>query len=67
MRNPQVLTSLFTIGRDNVAMTKSIQSSTMAVANTFAFNGIEAGPGEAQVRIPAAQPGSLGCQPSAAR
>jgi magnesium chelatase family protein len=45
------LTTLFTIGRDNAAMTKSIQSSTMAVANTFAFNGIEAVLVEVQVQI----------------
>src|SRR5580693_1084972 len=45
------LTTLFTIGRDNAAMTKSTQSSTMAVANTFAFNGIEAVLVEVQVQI----------------
>ncbi|HEY1411620.1 MAG TPA: magnesium chelatase domain-containing protein, partial [Rhodopila sp.] len=32
-------------------MTKRLQSSTMAVANTFAFNGIEAVPVEVQVQI----------------
>lgn len=42
---------LFTIERDNVAMTKRLQSSTMAIANTFAFNGIEAVPVEVQVQI----------------
>jgi magnesium chelatase family protein len=51
MRIPQLITSLFTIGRDNAAMTQRFQSSTMAVANTFAFNGIEAVPVEVQVQI----------------
>src|ERR1700722_10821795 len=46
-----MLTILFTIARDNAAMTKRIQSSTMAVANTFAFNGIDAVPVEVQVQI----------------
>ncbi len=46
-----MLTTLFTIGRDTAAMSKRIQSSTMAVANTFAFNGIEAVPVEVQVQI----------------
>ena len=32
-------------------MNKRIQSSTMAIANTFAFNGIEAVPVEVQVQI----------------
>lgn len=32
-------------------MAKRIQSSTMAIANTFAFNGIEAVPVEVQVQI----------------
>jgi magnesium chelatase family protein len=51
MRNPQVLTTLFTNARDNAAMSNRIQSSTMAVANTFAFNGIDAVPVEVQVQI----------------
>jgi magnesium chelatase family protein len=51
MRNPQLLTTLFTIAGDNAAMSNRIQSSTMAVANTFAFNGIEAVPVEVQVQI----------------
>ena len=42
---------MFTIARDNAAMSNRIQSSTMAVANTFAFNGIEAVPVEVQVQI----------------
>src|SRR3984957_5628709 len=46
-----MLTILFTIARDNAAMTKRIQSSAMAVANTFAFNGIDAVPVEVQVQI----------------
>jgi magnesium chelatase family protein len=57
MRNPQILTGLFTIGRDTAAMAKRIQSSTMAVANTFAFNGIEAVPVEVQVQIAPGTPG----------
>jgi magnesium chelatase family protein len=52
-----MLTTLFTIGRDTAAMTKRIQSSTMAVANTFAFNGIEAVPVEVQVQIAPGTPG----------
>jgi magnesium chelatase family protein len=46
-----MVTSLFTNGCNNAAMSKRIQSSTMAVANTFAFNGIEAVPVEVQVQI----------------
>src|ERR1700733_10527366 len=46
-----MLTILFTIARDNAAMKKRIQSSPLAVANTFAFNGIEAVPVEVQVQI----------------
>jgi hypothetical protein len=40
-----MLTTLFTIAPENAAMSNRFQSSTMAVANTFAFNGIDAGPG----------------------
>ena len=43
--------NLFTITGDTAAMTKRAQSSTMAIANTFAFNGIEAVPVEVQVQI----------------
>jgi magnesium chelatase family protein len=52
-----MLTTLFTIARDNAAMSKRIQSSTMAIANTFAFNGIEAVPVEVQVQIAPGAPG----------
>jgi hypothetical protein len=48
---------LFTIGRHNGAMSNRIQSSTMAIANTFAFNGIEAVPVEVQVQIAPGTPG----------
>jgi hypothetical protein len=48
---------LFTIGGDNGAMNKRIQSSTMAIANTFAFSGIEAVPVEVQVQIAPGAPG----------
>src|SRR6202158_3797678 len=51
-----MLTTLFTIVRDTAAMNKHIQSSTMAVANTFAFNGIEAVPVEVQVQIAPGMP-----------
>ena len=57
--NPRRLTTLFTIRRDNTAMSKRIQSSTMAIANTFAFSGIEAVPVEVQVQISAGTPGLL--------
>jgi magnesium chelatase family protein len=52
-----MLTSLFTIAGHNAAMTRRIQSSTMAVANTFAFSGIEAVPVEVQVQIAPGTPG----------
>src|SRR6202012_1045699 len=55
--NPSWLTTLFTIGRHNGAMSNRIQSSTMAIANTFAFNGIEAVPVEVQVQIAPGTPG----------
>jgi magnesium chelatase family protein len=42
---------LFTNGCDNAAMSKRTQSTTMAIANTFAFSGIEAVPVEVQVQI----------------
>jgi magnesium chelatase family protein len=57
MRHPHVITGLFTNVGDNAAMTKRIQSSTMAIANTFAFNGIEAVPVEVQVQIAPGAPG----------
>lgn len=38
-------------------MSKRTQPSTMAVANTFAFNGIDAVPVEVQVQIASGQPG----------
>ncbi len=38
-------------------MSKRIQSSTMAIANTFAFSGIEAVPVEVQVQIAPGAPG----------
>ena len=43
--------SLFTIGCHTVAMTNRTRSSTMAIANTFAFSGIEAVPVEVQVQV----------------
>src|SRR5271168_3917432 len=52
-----MLTTLFTIVRETAAMDKRIQSSTMAIANTFAFNGIEAVPVEVQVQIAPGSPG----------
>src|SRR5476649_165846 len=55
--NSLMLTGLFTIACDNAVMTKRIQSSTMAIANTFAFSGIEAVPVEVQVQIAPGAPG----------
>jgi magnesium chelatase family protein len=48
---------LFTNSRDNAAMSKRTQSTTMAIANTFAFSGIEAVPVEVQVQIAPGAPG----------
>ena len=56
--DPLDLTNLFTNSRDNAAMSKRTQSTTMAIANTFAFSGIEAVPVEVQVQIAPGAPGS---------
>jgi magnesium chelatase family protein len=42
---------LFTNTADNAAMSRRQPSTTMAIANTFAFSGIEAVPVEVQVQI----------------
>src|ERR1700692_2956809 len=52
-----MLRSLFTIACDAVAMSNRKQSSTMAIANPFAFSGIEAVPVEVQVQITPGVPG----------
>jgi hypothetical protein len=55
-----MLTTLSTNVRDTAAMDKRIQSSTMAVANTFAYDGTEAVPVELQGAGPASVSGTLG-------
>jgi hypothetical protein len=55
-----MVTTLSTNVRDTAAMDKRIQSSTMAVANTFAYDGTEAVPVELQGAGPASVSGTLG-------
>jgi len=57
--DPSIITILFTNSGDNAGMNKRAQSTTMAIANTFAFSGIEAVPVEVQVQIATGTPGMV--------